>query len=476
MDSLLALKGNIFFELLFFGNPQIQQVAQYLVQTSKFFVGVFFVLSAIWEFFRENQYQELIFRTVFCLIVFSTYEVFLLQSIQTSFRVSQSILVMGSKDNYLVKSLEKAGYLAKKERGKQKKKTDSKNKIGLWEKLSHMSKALMDDGLSTLVWVATYMAFTLLGMIYTILFSLFYIFLPLQALFAIFAPLKASLAGAFRTYMTLVTTPMMMAVILIVLGGHLDQMANFSDYTFSQNLKGLIQLFLSGLLLLFSIPFAAAFFDGRGIGMASSKLAQVSVGALMTMGLGSVMNAILKTPKKLGLQIFKKGSDTFHKMIPFSQYLPGEQKLSKEKSKRRPWEKEIPYQKRKQNPSPQDSDDKNKKFLVLKETPIKKVLQKIPYTPQRKEKQILEQRAKRLIELGKGGNIDLGQFSKKEKARAIEMARKNPEKNFMRKSVYYSALMSALNQNTTQEQKTQKKHINKRRHDGKNKKDRKKTL
>ena len=52
----------------------------------------------------------------------------------------------------------------------------------------------------------------------------------------------------------------------------------------------------------------------------------------------------------------------------------------------------------------------------------------------------LEQRAKKLIQNSHKGNINLKDFSSKEKAKAIEMARRNPRANFIRKSIYYSIL------------------------------------
>ena len=166
LDALFSLKDNIFLELLFFDNPQIYEISKYVARTSKLFVGAVFVAGSLWEFFRENQYRELILRTIFCLIIFSSYESFLAESLKTSFEVSQKIMDMGSKNNRLIDGFRKAGLMAKKESKKEE-------QAGFWGTLLKMAKALWKDPISTVIWILTYIAFMLLGIIYTIIFSLF---------------------------------------------------------------------------------------------------------------------------------------------------------------------------------------------------------------------------------------------------------------------------------------------------------------
>ena len=125
MDKTTLLKENILYDLLFFDKPKVKEVAEQIRHIAMLFVGVIFVLSALWEFFTENRYKELIIRTILCLIICSTYEKFLTESIKVSFSVSNKILQKYSKNNPLIKGFAKAKIIAEK----KTKKSQSKDKL-----------------------------------------------------------------------------------------------------------------------------------------------------------------------------------------------------------------------------------------------------------------------------------------------------------------------------------------------------------
>ena len=438
LDFALGLKGNIFYELLFSDIPEIQSVAKQVMDSSKLFVGAAFVLSAIWEFFTENRYQELIVRTLLCLIIFATYEAFLLGSIKASFLISEKILKQNSKVDYLSKGFKEARRIARKELGEKETKRlkEKKGSIGWWERLLIMSKVNWNDGISVVIWLLVYIVFVILKILYTTSFYLLYVFLSLQSLFFIFPPTSGSLKGALRTYLTLIITPLVITVILIVFDSTLNHAPSPSEYTFSNSLKGLIQLLISGILLMFAPSFAAALLDGRGSTMVGNKVAQVTTAAIMATGLRSLVSWMLSAPQKAVGRTLRAASAPLWK---------GVSGLFRTKSQEGRYLQSQPLsEKRKKQSSPQKQEGQS--------------LFKGRATQNEKK---LAQNAKRLIKLSQKKNLNLKDFSHEEKAKAIEMARSNPRDNFIRKNIYYN-ILSELSSLPRSEQKSEKRKNKKR--------------
>ena len=426
MDFSLALKGNLFYELLFSDIPAIKGIAKQVMGFCKLFVGVVFVLSAIWEFFTENRYRELIVRTLLCLIIFATHEAFLAGSIKTSFVISEKILKQNSKVDYLSKGFREARRIAKKEmREKEiKKLREKKGNVGWWDRLLIMSKVNWSDGITVVIWLLVYIVFMILKILYTTSFYLLYVFLSLQALFFIFPPTSGSLQGALKTYLALITTPLVITVILIVFDSTMNYSPPISSYTFSNTLKGLVQLLISGILLMFAPSFAAALLDSRGTMIVGHKVAQVATAAIMATGLGSLIKWTLSFPKKALGRTLKFSSGRLRE---------GASRL-------------ITKPQDRQGPRPLGS--KRKK----------------PPSPQRKQTQSerkLTKNAKRLIKLSQRKKINLKDFSHGEKAKAVEMARSNPKDNFIRKNIYYNILseLSSLPRSEEKPRKNKKRQI-----------------
>ena len=433
MDFSLVLKGNIFYDLLFFNSPKIHDVAKQIIEISKLFVGVVFVASAIWEFFTENRYRELILRTLLCLIIFSTYEKFLAESIKASFVVSEKILIKNNKDNYLLNSFKRAKKVIKKDTTKTIKK---KPQISdMWNILLVMNKVPVSDVVSVVIWILVYIIFVFLKILYTTTFYLLYVFISLQALFFIFSPTSATLKGALRTYLSLLITPLVITVILIILDNSMDQYTT-GENTFSESLKGLIQLLISGILLCFAPNFAASLLDGRGNIMVAGKIVQVVSAAIMTMGLRGIVSRVLGTPRML--------LDNGFKNIKNIVRSKDKKNLSSLKNKSRL--KDIQ--------SKGEIDSSSKKTRLNSSQPQKKGHTNPIQTEKRNKK--LEKRAQKLIRKSHKKNINLNSFSSQEKSKAIELARSNPRANFIRKGIYFR-ILSELNSPPQQEESTSQK-------------------
>ena len=93
-------------------------------------------------------------------------------------------------------------------------------------------------------------------------------------------------------------TPLVITVILIILGNNVEYVSDTSKYTFSENLKGLVQLLISGILLLYAPAFASSLLDGRGNIMIGNKITQVATSVIMDLGLSAITRWITRFPEK----------------------------------------------------------------------------------------------------------------------------------------------------------------------------------
>ena len=207
----------------------------------------------------------------------------------------------------------------------------------------------------------------------------------------------------------------------------MDYVVNAPEYSFSDSLKGLIQLLLSGILLCFAPSFSASILDARGGAMVAGKITQVVAAGVMTMGLRNITQWALKAPARmLGIPIKQLRGKLFQQNSPYKGKRP-----MKAKSK-----KLGTSQKKRSQKS------------------INNIVNQLPQTLDKK----LENRAKTLIQSSYKKNIDLSKYSSKEKKAAIKMARENPMNNFIRRNIYFELLSELQNEGNEVNRRTAKKN------------------
>ena len=410
---MINLSGNFFYHMLFFEGPEAINIARYILQYSKLFVVAIFTLSAIWEFFTQNNYKGVIVRTLFCLIIFASYEKFLIESVKTSFIVSEKILKTVSKDNSIITSYNKAQRIAKEKAwGKKLGKGLTPKNISFFDVIGVMVKVAWHDIIAVFIWILIAVIFILLKTMYSTSFYLLYVFLPIQALLSIFSPLAISLKGALRTYLSLVATPLVVAVIIAIMDNNIEYVTDTtSQYTFSDNIEGLVRLLIIGIVLFFAPSLAASILDGRGNVMVGSRVTQVVSGTLSDMGLRSIIGWGVGAPKG----IIKNSVGKLHS---------------------------------------------GAKSLINKLSPKSKSLNNSNDSERPSSKTDIQ--AKNLINESKKGKVNLKSYSLKEKAKAIKMARSRPEHNFIPKGTYYN-ILAELEESKNEKKSKKKQGTNSRR-------------
>ena len=448
-----SIKNNIFYDLLLFESPEVNSVSGQVVSLTKLFVGVFFVLGALWEFFSSNRYFDLVLRTLLCLILFASYESFLNESIKISFTTAEKILKQSSRNNPFVIGFKEARLTAKKkirERElEQWKKRKNRGEARWWDKLLIMAKVYWNNTLTVIIWLLIYCVFLMLKILYTTTFYLLYVFVPIQALLCIFPPTQSSLKGAFDTYCTLVLVPFVITVLIIIFGNSMDYVTDISQYTISDSLRGLMQLLMSGILLLFAPIFTQSIINGQST---------ISTGAKVTKRAASAISTVSTFFLKMTKRAFKYAKARFKKIRSFKNKKKRKKGKSGKNTKTKP--------NKKGKTSLRQFEDMKARIKDREE----EQKTSIPFLGKIKNKlkdRKLSKRAEHLIRSSHNDNVDLESYSTNEKIRAIEMAQENPKKNFIKRRTYFDVLdeLSALDRSETEEKpkatKTKAKKIKK---------------
>ena len=163
-----------------------------------------------------------------------------------------------------------------------------------WDFLKKNVLVPMGDFVSVLIWFFIYLFFMILKITYSVTFYLLYIFLPIQALLSIFGPTSSSLKGALSSYFTLMLTPVVTVVILIILGEGASTVASIKDFEFVESFKGLVQFLIAIVLLLFASSFASSLLDSTGVAQVSNRVNQKAAGAILMTSLNSVAGLIFR--------------------------------------------------------------------------------------------------------------------------------------------------------------------------------------
>ena len=266
------MRSNIMADLLFIENTSVASVARYINATCFKFVIAFLILGVIIELFSDCDFRGLIKRTFLALFVFATFEMFLVQGVNISFEFSSKIIKKFSPNNALVVGWQKSLITARKMKAMDKIRD---RKITFWDRMVVLAKTVYTDSLSFLTWVFTYVAFILLQNIYSLLYNLLYAFMGLAALLSILKWTAKSLVGAFNTYLVLLITPVVAAIIIILMGENVE-FAVTSEGTIVTNIQALIQLCITAIVLLLSPVMASALLFGTGLHEVGNQIARMA--------------------------------------------------------------------------------------------------------------------------------------------------------------------------------------------------------
>lgn len=290
------MENNVIADLLFIQNQEAIRVSHYILQICQKFLGVFFLLGTILEFFGDWHFSGVLKRLLFASILLVSFESMLIKGVNLSFEISQTLLKRFSPNNNLVKTFQKAKAEHQKENTNQSK---------IFGYLRAIPNLLIDSATSIILYILKFLSFLLLKHLYSLVYFLLYSFFGLSALLSILNISQNSLEGSIKTMLWLYLTPLVLTITLILLDG-IYSIKNPQGISVTDNLENSLHLLVTCISLLMAPVFSTALIAGTGLGQVGDKLA--SMGAMA----GFMM------PQKWATYPFKK--------IPAAAYKAGEAK------------------------------------------------------------------------------------------------------------------------------------------------------
>ena len=264
------MSENILKNLLFLPNPGIANLAIHFQGLGMKFLSVFFLLGIILEFFTSWDFKSVLARTFAAALIISVFPAFITRGVETSFIISNTLIKRFSPNNPLVNGFKNSYQTVKKLKDIKKAAASFK----LWKALGIFAKTITTDTLATIAWLFIFLCFLLLKQLYSITYNLLFVFVGLSALLSILNISKNSLRGSIITLFWLYLTPLVVAVLLIIMGQSGEFTLN-SDGSLANHFHGLLQLLVTAIFILLSPLFATALIAGTGLSSVGDSISKM---------------------------------------------------------------------------------------------------------------------------------------------------------------------------------------------------------
>ena len=285
---------NFLQDLLLLKTSNIEQVFQIVKGISFPLLSLSFVLGAIYENLGDQNYIGLFKRMIFALFLISFGSSFLKSTVSLSFDISARILTSVQNTNPVVQLIDRARKISEQSKVSEKSTgliDKSKNAAkGLWESQAFVSKILLDDGVSSLIFIFSYAALMLLGQLFTIVFNFTYVSIPLLAALIVFPPTYSVANSISRTISWVFLMPICTMITILLLSSSFSFPQDGSNVYYFTSLENLINFCIMALMLLFVPTVVSGFLSGSGVLTAAETFTKATATAALTGGKSLALN------------------------------------------------------------------------------------------------------------------------------------------------------------------------------------------
>ena len=286
--------NNFLQDLLLLKTANIEQVFQIVKSISFPLLSICFVLGAVYENLGDQNFLGLFKRIIFALFLISFGSSFLKSTVDLSFDISARILTSVQNTNPVVQLIDRARKISqgKKQVDKSTGFIDkSKNAAkGLWESQAFVSKILLDDGISSLVFIFSYAALMLLGQLFTIVYNFTYVSIPLLAALIVFPPTYSVANSISRTIAWVFLMPICTMITILLLSSSFSFPQDGTNVFYFTSLENLINFCIMALMLLFVPTIVSGFLSGSGVLTAAETFTKATTTAALTGGKSLALN------------------------------------------------------------------------------------------------------------------------------------------------------------------------------------------
>ena len=286
--------NNFLQDLLLLKTANIEQIFQIVKSIAFPLLSICFVLGAVYENLGDQNFLGLFKRMIFALFLISFGSSFLKSTVGLSFEISARILTSVQNTNPVVQLIDRARKISqsKKEADKSTGFIDkSKNAAkGLWESQAFVSKILLDDGISSLVFIFSYAALMLLGQLFTIVYNFTYVSIPLLAALIVFPPTYSVANSISRTIAWVFLMPICTMITILLLSSSFSFPQDGTNVYYFTSLENLINFCIMALMLLFVPTIVSGFLSGSGVLTAAETFTKATTTAALTGGKSLALN------------------------------------------------------------------------------------------------------------------------------------------------------------------------------------------
>lgn len=294
--------NNFLHDLLLLKTTNIEQVLQIVKGFSFPLLTVAFILGAVFENLGMQNFLGLFKRMMFALFLISFGSSLLKSTVALSFDISQNIISSVQNTNPVIQLLDRARRLSQQNKIENNLGLIDKSKNAaksLWESQAFVSKLLLEDGISSLVFIFSYAALMLLGQLFTTVYNFTYVSIPLLAALIVFPPTYSVANSISRTIAWVFLMPICTMITLLLLSSSFTFPQDGTNVYYFTSLENLINFCIMALMLLFVPTIVSGFLSGSGVLTAAETFTKATTTAALTGGKGLVLGGA----KALGSKI-----------------------------------------------------------------------------------------------------------------------------------------------------------------------------
>ncbi len=284
-------------DFLLLKSTNIDHVLSIVKNVSGPLLTITFVLGAVFENLGNQNFLGLFKRLIIALFLISFGSSILKSSVSLSFDISSKILSSAQKTNPVVQLIDRARRLSQEPSKKESQGSGliekSKNaSSALWESTAFVTKLFLDDGMSSVIFVISYVALLLLGQFYTIVYNFTYVSIPIIATLIVFPPTYSVANSISRTISWVFLMPIFTMITILLLSMSFAFPQDMSQEIYFASFENLINFCIMAIMLLLIPTIVSGFLSGSGILSAAESFSNTTAMAMATGGKGLVLNGL----------------------------------------------------------------------------------------------------------------------------------------------------------------------------------------
>lgn len=244
-------------------NPQsLESLSQSLLSHSMLYIGVITLVAVIWEHVTgsDHSYINLLKRVILVYFFALIGPGILEAGVDMTMNLSNEIISKHASNSQLLLMF-------------------THEKDELWIRVIKNIGLSIHNPLVAVIWALCWMAIFAVGHIYTLVYKLTYIAIPLSCIISIFPPTKDAVWGTIKSICWCFITPIVCALVLAIIG--LD---NFDPDKFSGSINGLIQTLIYCVTIFYIPALGTAFLTSKGFQSAGEQLSGMMASSAITLG------------------------------------------------------------------------------------------------------------------------------------------------------------------------------------------------